>query len=576
MRRSTVVIRPRLAAAAYNPTRCSSSSSSSSHSASIPTVDSLDPLSELSSVLARSNWLDDPRLPLLAPSLTPHHVAALLRSRPLEPRVALGFFDWISLRPGFRHTVDTYSSLVQTVARANLSPRGAEKIVISMIKSCSSAVEIHSALQSFKSLHQIGFLPSLRCHNFMMMKFARFQMIAEMKELFEQMQKDGIFPNLHTYNTIINAHCKEGNIIEAKAYLNYLLQAGLDPDTHTYTSFILGYCQSDDFVRACRLFLLMPLRGCARNEFSYTVLSHGLCEAGKVKEGLSLFSLMDNDGCSADLHIYTVMIGGLCKVGRDVDAKMMLYEISQKEGAMALEQMISSGCKPDVFTYTILVKSYCMEGRLEEAESLMIQMQRNGIAPNVVTYNTYIEGLVNMGLFDQAFSTFMTMAEAACEPIDETYRILLKLHLKKKQVDGDFIDAKRMWEKVSLDVVLELFEEMAKQGFTPTAKSYSCLVKSFCKLDRLEEAKSLLFHMQETCKAPRSLDEAKSVFTSLLSRGYNCDEIAWKILIDALLRKGHVDMCSNFLTIMEENHCAPSPETYDNLTKELSCIVNDD
>lgn len=37
-----------------------------------------------------------------------------------------------------------------------------------------------------------------------------------------------------------------------------------------------------------------------------------------------------------------------------------------------------------------------------------------------------------------------------------------------------------------------------------------------------------------------SFDEPKSVFISLLLKGYSCDEIAWKILIDTLLEKGHV------------------------------------
>ena len=52
---------------------------------------------------------------------------------------------------------------------------------------------------------------------------------------------------------------------------------------------------------------------------------------------------------------------------------------------------------------------------------------------------------------------------------------------------------------------------------------------------------------------------AKSMFCDLIGMDYNCDEITWRILIDGLLKKGHVYMCYEMLSIMEERHCLPSP-----------------
>ncbi|KAK1311589.1 Pentatricopeptide repeat-containing protein [Acorus calamus] len=63
--------------------------------------------------------------------------------------------------------------------------------------------------------------------------------------------------------------------------------------------------------------------------------------------------------------------------------------------------------------------------------------------------------------------------------------------------------------------------------------------------------------------------KAKLVFHSLLNCGYNNDEIAWKILIDGLLKSGHVNQCSELLVLMEGKNCQPSPQTYDTLIKEF-------
>lgn len=68
--------------------------------------------------------------------------------------------------------------------------------------------------------------------------------------------------------------------------------------------------------------------------------------------------------------------------------------------------------------------------------------------------------------------------------------------------------------------------------------------------------------------------QKEACFTSLLLKGYSCDEIAWKILIDTLLEKGRLDLCSDCLTMMEEMKCFPSPEIYTALAKKHSYVIN--
>jgi hypothetical protein len=66
------------------------------------------------------------------------------------------------------------------------------------------------------------------------------------------------------------------------------------------------------------------------------------------------------------------------------------------------------------------------------------------------------------------------------------------------------------------------------------------------------------------------VDTAKEIFRDSRWKDYNPDEIAWKVIIDGLIRKGHSYMCHEMLSILEQRNCRPSYQTYAMLTKELS------
>jgi pentatricopeptide repeat protein len=65
-------------------------------------------------------------------------------------------------------------------------------------------------------------------------------------------------------------------------------------------------------------------------------------------------------------------------------------------------------------------------------------------------------------------------------------------------------------------------------------------------------------------------EKAEEIFRSLLSCEYNYDEVVWKVLLDGLVRKGHVDECSQLRDIMEKNGCRLHSDTHTMLSQELN------
>lgn len=115
-------------------------------------------------------------------------------------------------------------------------------------------------------------------------------------------------------------------------------------------------------------------------------------------------------------------------------------------------------------------------------------------------------------------------------------------------------------------------------------KTYNALVCCCCEKGEYREAKKMTEAMIKHGHLPRlesskllicglydqeDEEEAEHFFRSLLVCGYNHDELAWKLLVDGLLKKGFVKRCSDLLQVMERKGCQLHPQTYTLLIEGL-------
>ncbi|KAM1204425.1 hypothetical protein ACFX2J_020112 [Malus domestica] len=487
---------------------------------------------QLFSILSRPNWQRHPSLKKLAPSISPSHVSSVFALK-LDPQTALGFFNWIALKPGYKHTVQCHSSLLNI-----LLPNGflqvAEKIRISMIKASSSpqdAVFVLEYLRALNGAEEFEFKLTLRCYNFLLMSLSKFSLFQDLKALYLEMLDDMVSPNLHTFNTMIHAYCKLGNVAEADLYFSKIGQAGLHPDTFTYTSLILGHCRNKDVDSGCSVFKLMPQKGCQRNEVSYTNLIHGFCEADRIDEALKLFSQMGEDNCFPTVRTFTVLICALCKLGRKIEAMNLFKEMTEM------------GCEPNVHTYTVLIDSMCKENKLDKARNLLNKMLEKRLVPNVVTYNAMIDGYCKEGAVEAALGILALMESSNCFPNARTYNELICGFCKRKNIH------QAMALLGHLESAYRLLNLMKEGGLVPDQWSYSSLIDTLCKKGRLEEAHAL--------------------FDSLKEKGIKLNDVIFTALIDGYCTVGKIDDAHSLFDRMLVEDCLPNSYTYNTLIDVL-------
>ncbi|CAD5317452.1 unnamed protein product [Arabidopsis thaliana] len=477
------------------------------------------------------------------PFYTPSHVSSLF-SLNLDPQTALSFSDWISRIPNFKHNVTSYASLVTLLCSQEI-PYEVPKITILMIKSCNSVRDALFVVDFCRTMRkgdsfEIKYKLTPKCYNNLLSSLARFGLVEEMKRLYTEMLEDLVSPDIYTFNTLVNGYCKLGYVVEAKQYVTWLIQAGCDPDYFTYTSFITGHCRRKEVDAAFKVFKEMTQNGCHRNEVSYTQLIYGLFEAKKIDEALSLLVKMKDDNCCPNVRTYTVLIDALCGSG-------------QKSEAMNLfKQMSESGIKPDDCMYTVLIQSFCSGDTLDEASGLLEHMLENGLMPNVITYNALIKGFCKKNVH-KAMGLLSKMLEQNLVPDLITYNTLIAGQCSSGNLDSAY----------------RLLSLMEESGLVPNQRTEAAKVVEdmICNghSPQLEFCKMLICKLCEEGEKER----VNSVFEKLLRCGYCDDEIAWKILIDGVLKQGFVEGFCELFQVMETSGCKFSSHTRSMLSKGL-------
>ncbi|KAG6500982.1 hypothetical protein ZIOFF_040845 [Zingiber officinale] len=195
--------------------------------------------------------------------------------------------------------------------------------------------------------------------------------------------------------------------------------------------------------------------------------------------------------------------------------------------------------------YNVLIDGYCKirKMRMHKAMALLTKMLKDAVLTMSITLHWFR---------DTIWKVTQKIGFRLLHLMEKRGLVPMITEMKRNRVDNPYIDGLinmmlicgEKWVHHLVEAKALLFH-MQEASKLPNADTYTPLIICCCRLNNycIEHSG----HCEEG-----SFDEVKSVFTSFLLKGYSCDEIAWKILIDTLLEKGHLDLCSDCLTMMEE------------------------
>ncbi|KAL0456646.1 UNVERIFIED_CONTAM: putative pentatricopeptide repeat-containing protein, mitochondrial [Sesamum latifolium] len=231
------------------------------------------------------------------------------------------------------------------------------------------------------------------------------QMVDDAFILLSRMIDKGISPNVVTYNSIIqgfaialmDGYCLGGQMGKAKRVLHSVEDRGLTPSIMSYNSLINGYCKQGRIDEAWDLFVEVPCKGLQHDTVIYTTMIQGLFHKGRFADGWKLFNNMESRGIMPNLVTYNVLLDGLCKTHQIAEAFSFVRMMEDKglieDAKSLLVEMEKSGCAPNNVTYNVMIQGLLKRNELYNAMPLMEEMCRMGFLADAATVSLLLDQL---------------------------------------------------------------------------------------------------------------------------------------------------------------------------------------
>uniref|UniRef100_A0A5B7B8L1 PROP1-like PPR domain-containing protein n=1 Tax=Davidia involucrata TaxID=16924 RepID=A0A5B7B8L1_DAVIN len=383
---------------------------------------------------------------------------------------AFGFFKWANLQMGFKHTPDSYNSMVDILGKSRkfdlmwelveeMDQLGGYITLVTMSKvmrRLARSGRYKDAIEAFGRMERFGMKKEVEAMNVLMDALVKENSVEHAQDVYLEF-KNYIPPNSHTFNVLIHGWSKARQLDKARKTLEEMENHGFRPDVISYTCFIEAYSREKDFRKVDAILEEMQQKGCPPNVVTYTIVMHALGKAKQINEALEIYEKMKQNGCIPDSSFYNSLIYILSNSGRLKDAHDVFEDMSnhgvtpdvltyntmiatackhsQEENALKLlQKMEDSHCKPSLDTYHSLLKMCCRMKRIKVLSFLLSHMFKSDVSIDLGTYSLLVHGLCKSGKLEHACSYFEEMVLKGFVPKDSTYKMMIE-ELEKKGME---------------------------------------------------------------------------------------------------------------------------------------------
>ncbi|KAF8407390.1 hypothetical protein HHK36_006521 [Tetracentron sinense] len=453
-------------------------------------------VASLSKTLSESGTrnLDAHSIPL-SESLVLH----ILRRNSLDPSKRIDFFRWASLRPGYKHSANTYSQIFHAVCRAG---------------------HLHELRPLLVLMKEDGVVVDSSTFKLLLDAFIRSGKFDSALEILDDMEELGTSLNPRMYNSVLIALVRKNQVGLALSMFYKLLEASngdgvVVPDALACNQLLVALRKADMRAEFKRVLGKLREKGFGLDTWGYNICIHAFGCWADLDASLELFREMKEKSSGSastgpDLCTYNSLIRVLCSVGKVKDALIVWEELK------------GSGHEPDAFTYRILIQGCSKSYRVDDATRIFNEMQYNGFRPDTIVYNSLLDGLFKARKVTEACQLFEKMVQDCIRVSCWSYNIL---------VDGLFRNARAA-------AAYTLFCDLKKKGQFVDGVTYSIVVLHLCREGQIEAALDLAEEME--------------------GRGFVVDLVTVTSLLIGLHRQGRWDWAERIMKHVRDGTLVPN------------------
>ncbi|KAJ3680859.1 hypothetical protein LUZ60_015348 [Juncus effusus] len=417
-----------------------------------------------------------------------------------------------------------------------------------LIKMCARAGRKDLISSTFEKIININLEPCITTYTSLIAAFVGFGDL-KTAEMIIQAMREGqtdICQLLRDRN-LDNENTSDNNIMLLDVEMNELLENMVGnenvavpvrelskiykPDCRIYTTLMKGYMKAgrlDDVVWTIKAMKLESDPKSRPDHVTYTTVITALVNVGSMDQAHDVFNEMKSANIHANLRTYNVLLKGYCSKLEVNKAKELMREMETQVGI-----------KPSVESYNTLINGCILIDDTASALAFFNEMRDKGIAPSKISYTTIMKAFALSGQPKLAHKVFDEMSKDQRVQMDmPAWNMLVKGYCKM----GLLLEAKRV------------VEQMKEHGFSPDIKTYASLANCIAWVRKPGEALLLWNEVKERCNG---------------SPPFKPDEELLGVLADICVKNAFFKKALEIVACMEENGIPPNKTKYRKIYIEM-------
>ncbi|TKY52347.1 Pentatricopeptide repeat-containing protein mitochondrial [Spatholobus suberectus] len=222
------------------------------------------------------------------------------------------------------------------------------------------------------------------------------------------------------------------------------------------------------------------------------------------------------------------------------------------------QNMVKDRCPGAEEALVALVHVFVGHCRIQEAITVLVNMNLGGYRPPIEVFNVLLGALVKEEIrdFQNALFVYKEMVKACVLPTVDTLNYLLEVLFATNRID----------------LAVDQFRRMNNKGCNPNSKTFEILVKGLIENDQVEEAAILLEQMLKlkcqpdlsfyTCTIPlfcreNKVEEAVKLFKMMKHSDFEPDSFIYEVLVRCFCKNLQLDSAAGLINEMIESGTPP-------------------
>ncbi|EOA26604.1 hypothetical protein CARUB_v10022664mg [Capsella rubella] len=451
------------------------------------------------------------------PNLSKLNQSSLLRflnSTRDDPSLALSFLEQLK-QHGVSPNVNAYATLVRILSAWGLD-RKLDSVLVELIKNEERGFCVMDLIEVIGE--EADDVVMVRGSSALVKAYVSLGMFDEAIDVLFQIKRLDCVPSIKSCNFLMNRLIEFGKIDMVVALFKQRKQLGLCANEYTYAIVVKALCRKGDLQGAAKLLVDSP------SVFVYKTFIEGLCANGETETAVDWIGEMIgmNFMVGDDLRTaYSMVVRGFCN------------EMKMEAAESVVLEMEKNGFGLDVYACSAVIDRYCKNLNLPEVLRFLDKMLGKGLRINCGIVSSVLQCYCQMDMCLEALEKFKEFSDMNIFLDRVCYNVAFDALGKLGRVEE----------------AVELFREMMDKGMVPDVINYTTLINGYCLEGKVVDALDLIDEMR--------------------GNGISPDLITYNVLVSGLARNGHEEEALEIYDRMKAEGLKPDAVTHNVIIEGL-------